>query len=124
MNKYILTYSESVLFEIVEICVLLMLVIYYIFTNKIILSILYAIPFIEHLLEIKYKDRQKGGSLVDYITLMYLLGIAIYSVYIDEKISIAIALFGTMIHLITIYTKSSFARVVGFQDIIDFIAIL
>jgi hypothetical protein len=121
MCMYILNYKQSILFEIFEINLLLILVVNYILTHKYILSILYVVPLIEHIRQVKCEYRQKGGSLIDYITLFYLIGITAYSFVIQDMLSFIVALSGTVIHLITIHKRMTFSRVVGRDDIKKYI---
>jgi len=116
-KQYILNKKQSIIFEIFEVVALFLIVIYYLYINNKILAILYFVPFIEHIRQISFNYRQKGGSLTDYITLFYFFFIMLYSIHIHNKLSIAASVLGIVIHIITITTKTAFAQLVSLDDI-------
>ncbi len=116
----ILNERQSIMFEIFELVYLLAITLYYYFANKKIVSLFYLIPFLEHVRQIVYAGRQRGGSYVDYVTLLYFISVAIYSYRAKAYISAITAIGGSIIHFVTISTKRQFAHSVSMQDILSF----
>lgn len=116
-SNTILNYEQSVLFEIFELTILFSLIIFYIFNNNTVLTIAYSIPFIEHIKQIRYRYRQKGDSMIDKVTFFYFLIIMLYSITITDHLSILVSFVGMLIHIVTMNSKKSFARIVSYQDI-------
>ena len=120
-NQYILNHKNSVIFEIIEIISLFFLTIYYLIKNHYVLSIVYLVPFIEHIRQVKYEYRQEGGSLIDYLTLCYFICVSIYSIKTSARLSFVAAICGCLIHIITIIKKTSFTELVSSDDIKNYI---
>ena len=116
----ILNKRHSLIFEIFELVYLLIIMLYYYHTNKKIVSLFYLIPFLEHVRQIVYVERQQGGSYIDYVTLIYFISVAIYSYRTKAYASVVTAIGGSIIHLVTISTKRQFAHSVSMQDILSF----
>lgn len=116
----ILNKRQSLMFEIFELVYLLVIMLYYYLTNKKVVSLFYVIPFIEHIRQIAYMERQRGGSYIDYITLLYFISVAIYSYRAKAYASVITATGGCIIHLITISTKRQFSHSVSTRDILSF----
>tara|TARA_B110000208_G_C11524694_1_gene341980 strand:+ start:300 stop:695 length:396 start_codon:yes stop_codon:yes gene_type:complete len=109
--------KNAILFELLEIVILLFLIIYY--SNKsYILSIIFVIPFIEHIRQIIYKYRQAPNSNIDKSTLFFELAIFVYSIYNKYWISSIVSLTGVLIHLFQIITKRNWIEIVSYTDFI------
>jgi hypothetical protein len=122
-NKLInplITGNNAILFELLEIIIILFLILYY--SNKnYILSIIFIIPFIEHIRQIIYKYRQAPNSTIDKITLIFEFGIFIYSIYYKYLISSIASLIGFLIHLFQIISKRNWIDIVSYNDILKLI---
>ena len=116
----ILNKRYSLIFEIFELVYLLAIILHYYFANKKIISLFYLIPFLEHIKQIIYAERQRGGSYIDYVTLLYFISVAIYSYRAKAYVSVITAIGGCIIHLVTISTKRQFSHSVSIGDILSF----
>lgn len=121
-KEYILSKKQSIIFEIFEVVALFLILIHYLYIDNKILAIIYAVPFIEHIRQITFNYRQKGGSFIDYITLFYFFVLLLYSIHIYNKLSIIACVLGIIIHIITITTKTTFSQLVSIDDIKKFIS--
>jgi len=109
--------KNAILFELLEIIILLYLIIYYI-NKSYILSIIYLIQFIEHIRQIIYKYRQFPNSNIDKLTLFFQLSILVYSIYNKYWVSSIAILVGIFIHLFQIITNRNFTDIVSYKDFI------
>lgn len=116
-KKYILNKEQSIIFEISELVVLFLIVIYYLYIDKKILALFFAIPFIEHVRQITIYYRQEGGSFIDYITLCYFLFGLCYSISVSNNLGAIACIIGIVIHVITIITKTSFSQLISYDEI-------
>jgi len=117
VKQSILSHKHSIIFEILELVVLFILSTYYLIHNYYLLSILYFVPFVEHIRQVIYQYRQQGGSSIDYLTLFYFVGLCIYSFKISVKLSLFVALIGCSIHIFTIIKNQPFLDEVSIADI-------
>jgi len=120
-RQFILNKKHSILFEIIELTVLVSIVTFFFYVDEKILAMIYIIPIIEHIRQVIYYCRQYGGSLEDYITFFYFLLVMLYSISISNKLSIIASTIGVIIHIITITTRTTFSQLVSYNDIKNFI---
>tara|TARA_Y100000739_G_C20386844_1_gene363779 strand:+ start:110 stop:490 length:381 start_codon:yes stop_codon:yes gene_type:complete len=120
-RQFILNKKHSIIFEIIELTVLVSIVTFFFHVDEKILAMIYIIPIIEHIRQVIYYCRQYGGSLEDYITFFYFLLVMLYSISISNKLSIIASTIGVIIHIITITTRTTFSQLVSHNDIKNFI---
>jgi len=120
-RQFVLNKKHSIIFEIMELTVLVSIVTFFFYVDEKILAMIYIIPIIEHIRQIIYYCRQYGGSLEDYITFFYFLLVMLYSISISNKLSIIASTIGVIIHIITITTRTTFSQLVSHNDIKNFI---
>ena len=114
---YILNKKQSIIFEIIELFVLFCITIYYLIKKEIIFSVIWLIPFIEHIRQITLKFRQNGGGTADILTIIYFISTCIYSYFNKKYISFSLSFLAIIIHIITITTIKTFMHIVSIEDI-------
>lgn len=107
----LLNKNYSILFEILEICILFIISICLYKEKQYILSLVFSIEFLEHINEIIFCYRQKLNSLqlitivIDFIFIIYAYLKKCYWV-------IPLFIIGILIHIISIYYNKSFSDIV------------
>jgi len=114
INKNItplLNHKNSVLFEIFEICILLIISFYLYKQKQFVLLLVFIIELLEHLYQITFCYRQHLNSL-QFITILLDLIFIIYAYYKKCYWVIPFFIIGILIHVISIYYNKSFSDIV------------
>jgi len=108
--------NESIWFEVFEICVILIVIFFLYKEKQYLLLIIFTLIFFEHLNQIIFCYRQHLDSL-QIITIIINIIFVTYSYYVKCYWVIPLFIIGTLIHVISIYTKKSFTDIVCLKHI-------
>ena len=108
---YLLNKNQSLLFEIFELCVILIVTFFLYKQKQYLLFFIFTLQFFEHINQIFFCYRQHLDSL-QIITIIINIIFIIYSYYVKCYWVIPLFTIGIIIHVISIYTKKSFTDIV------------
>ena len=108
-KKSILDYNSTIIFEAVELVIIIILIIYCIFYKCLINGLVLSGVFIEHLLQLHYCYRQNGGSLRNNITGLAYMILILYNIVKQKYIFILIWTLGLSVHIISYVSGKSFS---------------
>ena len=111
-NDTILSNKQSILFEITELILMIILIIYCYINKYYINGFMLCSAFIEHILQLYYCYRQTGGGLKNIITATIYIILILYNYFKNNKIFILIWLLGLIIHLISLITQKAFTKII------------
>lgn len=107
----ILDKKQSLLFEILEICVMLVAIFFLYKQKQYLLFFIFTLQFFEHINQIIFCYRQHLDSL-QIITIIIDFVFIIYSYHVKCYWVIPLFTIGILIHVMSIYTKKSFTSIV------------
>ena len=107
----LLNKNQSLWFEIFELCIILIVMFFLYKEKQYLLFFIFTLVFLEHLNQIFFCYRQHLDSL-QIITIVINIIFVIYSYYVKCYWVIPLFIIGILIHVLSIYTKKSFADIV------------
>ena len=107
----ILDKKQSLIFEILEICVMLVAIFFLYKQKQYLLFFIFTLQFFEHINQIIFCYRQHLDSL-QIITIIIDFVFIIYAYHVKCYWVIPLFTIGILIHVMSIYTKKSFTSIV------------
>lgn len=117
-NKPILNLKQSELFELIELSIIILLLIYSILNLEYVNGFMFIIIFIEHILQLLYCYRIKNqytklSIMCIYITLL------IYNIITYKYIFVILWVFAIFIHLVSYYYNTRFMEIICMSNYIN-----
>ena len=108
--------NQSLLFEIIEICVLFVIPILLYKEKQYILAGVFALEFLEHINQVIFCYRQDLNSL-QILTIVLDFIFILYAYYKKCYWTIPLFIIGIAIHVVSLYYNKSFSNIVCISDI-------